>query len=77
MSSAQLTPSAGKCLNSQYQFYLQRLTPGAGTTVPTNSIKVVENGVNVSRSLKFSGNNTNWNVTLPGLVSNTIYNDQP
>ena len=68
-----ITPSAGVFLtNTSFSFNV--LTPNAGITTPTNSIKVVVNGVNESSSLVFSGNNTNWNVTLPGLVSNTIYN---
>ena len=50
-------------------------TGGAGLpNNPTNGIKVVMNGVNQTASLQFSGTPTAWNVTLPGLVSNTVYN---
>ena len=68
-----ITPSAGVFLtNTSFSFNV--VTPNAGITTPASSIKVVVNGLNASGSLIFSGNNTNWNVTLPGLVSNTIYN---
>jgi len=67
-----ITPSAGVFLtNTSFSFNVN--TPSIGVTTPTNGIKVVVNGLNESSSLLFSGNNTNWNVTLPGLVSNTIY----
>jgi len=41
---------------------------------PQGGIKVVVNGVDQSGSLLFNGSTTNWNVALPGLVSNAIYN---
>ena len=41
---------------------------------PTGGIKVVVNGVDQSSSLLFNGSSTNWNVALPNLVSNTLYN---
>ena len=50
-------------------------TGGAGLpNNPTNGIQVVMNGVNQSGNLHFSGTPTAWNVTLPGLVSNAVYN---
>jgi hypothetical protein len=42
-------------------------------TNPTNNIHVVVNGHDKSGSLQFSGNSTNWNVTLPGFTTNQIY----
>ncbi len=67
-----VTPSTGVFLtNTSLSFNV--VTPSPGVTTPTNGIKVVVNGANESSSLVFSGNNTNWNVTLPGLTSNTLY----
>lgn len=71
-SISAITPSAGVFLtNTTFSFNVN--TPSPGVTTPTNYIHVVVNGVNESSSLQFSGNNTNWNVTLPGLTSNTLY----
>ena len=48
-----------------------------GAALPTNApanIHVVVNGVDESAGLQFSGNSTNWNVTLPNsLVFDAIY----
>ena len=53
---------------------LSASTGGAALpTNPTNGIKVIVNAVDKSASLQFSGTPTNWNVTLPGLASNTLY----
>jgi hypothetical protein len=42
-------------------------------TNPTNSIGVTVNGQNKTSQLQFSGTSTNWNVSLPGFTSNSIY----
>jgi hypothetical protein len=71
-SISAITPSAGVFLtNTTFSFNVN--TPSPGVTTPTNYIHVVVNGLDQSSSLQFSGNNTNWNVTLPGLTSNTLY----
>jgi hypothetical protein len=72
-SISAITPSSGVFLtNTSFSFNVN--TPSPGVTTPTNAIKVVVNGLDQSSSLQFSGNNTNWNVTLPGLTSNVVYN---
>jgi hypothetical protein len=49
-------------------------TGGAGLpSNPTSGIGVVVNGVSESANLQFSGASTNLSVTLPGLVSNSLY----
>jgi hypothetical protein len=68
-----LTPNGGKLFNIANTNFTFNVLASVGTTVPASGITVVENGVDVSSHLQFSGNNTNWNVTLPGLASNTLY----
>ena len=72
-SIGNITPSGSTLFNIANTNFTFNVTSSAGTTVATNAIQVVENGVNVSGSLGFSGTGTNWLVTLPGLSSNTIY----
>jgi len=43
-------------------------------TNPTSGIKVLVNGVDQSANLQFTGTSTAWNVTLPNLASNSLYN---
>ncbi len=59
--------------NRAYTNFTFNVVSGVGTTVPSNYVQVVENGVDVSKSLQFSGSSTNWTVTVPGLASNTLY----
>src|SRR5579859_1110649 len=68
-----LTPNGGKLFNIASTNFTFNVSASVGTTVAANAIQVVANGVDVSSHLQFSGNNTNWNVTLPGLASNTLY----
>ena len=68
-----LTPNGGKLFNVASSNFTFNVLASVGTTVATKGITVVENGIDVSSHLQFSGNNTNWNVTLPGLASNTVY----
>jgi hypothetical protein len=42
-------------------------------TNPTNSVAVVVNGQSETSLLKFTGTSTNWNVSLPGFTSNSVY----
>jgi hypothetical protein len=68
-----LTPNGGKLFNIANTNFTFNVSATTGTTVASNAIQVVENGLDVSSHLQFTGNNTNWNVTLPGLASNTLY----
>ncbi|MGA3268113.1 MAG: hypothetical protein ABSE16_14955 [Verrucomicrobiota bacterium] len=69
-----ITPNGGQFFNiANTNFTFTVSSPTVGITTATNGIQVVENGVNKSSSLAFSGNSTDWNVTLPGLTSNTVY----
>ena len=68
-----LTPNGTKLFNIANTNFTCNVSASLGTTVASNAIDVVENGVDVSKNLKFSGNSANWNVTLPGLTSNSIY----
>ena len=68
-----LVPNGGKLFNVANTNFTFNVSASAGTTVAANAIQVVENGVDVSSHLQFSGNNTSWNVTLPGLPSNSLY----
>ncbi|HEV2437577.1 MAG TPA: hypothetical protein VG077_16410 [Verrucomicrobiae bacterium] len=68
-----IAPNGGKLFNiasTNFTFNVQSFN---GITVASNAIQVVQNGADVSKRLTFSGNNTNWNVTLPGLTSNNVY----
>ena len=68
-----LTPNGGTVFNMVYTNFTFNVVSGVGTSVPSNNVQVVENGVDVSKKLQFSGSNTNWTVTLPGLASNSLY----
>ena len=68
-----LTPSGGKLFNIANTNFTFNVSASIGTTVASNNVQVVENGVDVSKNLKFSGNSANWTVTLPGLTSNNVY----
>ncbi|HLX94350.1 MAG TPA: hypothetical protein VKU37_01260 [Verrucomicrobiae bacterium] len=61
---------------TNFTFTVQSAASGGAPlpTNPANGIQVLVNGQNKSATLQFSGNSTNWNVTLPGLVSNQVYN---
>jgi hypothetical protein len=72
-----LTPDGSRFFNvtNKFTFTIQSASTG-GTqlpTNPTNQVHVKLNGQDVSSTLQFSGSNTLWNVTVPGLVSNTTY----
>jgi hypothetical protein len=45
----------------------------ANSTIPTNRVQVILNGIDVSSQLIFSGSPTNWTVTFPHLQPNGIY----
>ena len=68
-----LTPNGGAVFNRAYTNFTFNVVSGAGTYVPSNNVQVVENGVDVSKNLQFSGSSNNWAVTLPGLASNSLY----
>jgi hypothetical protein len=73
-----LSPDGTKFFNgasSNFSFTVTSASAG-GVALPTNatsSVGVVVNGQNKTGSLQFSGPSTNLSVTLPGLVSNTLY----
>jgi hypothetical protein len=68
-----LTPNNNAVFNRAYTNFTFNVVSGAGTYVPSNDVQVVENGVDVSKNLQFSGSSNNWAVTLPGLASNSLY----
>jgi beta-glucosidase len=43
------------------------------STVPTNQVQLILNGIDVSSALVFSGSASNWTVTFPFLQANCIY----
>ena len=72
-----LSPDGSKFFQntSNFTFNIQSASTG-GTplpTNPTNSIAVVVNGQSETSLLQFTGTSTNWNVTLPGFTSNSVY----
>jgi hypothetical protein len=56
-------------------FTIQSASTGGAPlpTNPTSSVGVTVNGQSETSQLQFSGTSTNWNVTLPGFTSNTVY----
>jgi hypothetical protein len=58
-----------------FTFTIQSASTGGAQlpTNPTNGVDVTVNGQDKTSTLHFSGSNTYWNVTLPGLTSNTVY----
>jgi hypothetical protein len=74
-----LSPDGTKFFNiaaTNFTFTVTSAAAGVAPlpTIPTNGIKILVNGADQSASLKFNGTPTNWNVALPNLVSNQIYN---
>jgi hypothetical protein len=73
-----ISPNGSRFFNdtNTFTFNIQSASTG-GAQLPSNpasSVGVVVNGQNETSQLQFSGSNTLWNVTLPGiLTSNTIY----
>ena len=73
-----LSPDGSQFFNdvNNFTFTVQSASTGGAQlpTTPSTSVGVLLNGQYVANSqLQFSGNDTNWNVTLPGLTSNTVY----
>jgi hypothetical protein len=74
-----LSPDGTKFFNNtatNFTFNITSQAAGGATlpTNPTNGVQVIVNGVNKSASLQFSGTPTDWNVTLPNIYSNQVYN---
>jgi hypothetical protein len=59
---------------NNFTFSIKSVSSGGAQlpTNPTNQVHVTVNGQDVSSKLQFSGSNTFWNVTVPGLPVNTI-----
>lgn len=73
-----LTPNGSKFFytNSSLTFTITSASSG-GAPLPTNptiGIHVLVNGVDQAVNLQYTGNNTAWNVTLPNLASNSLFN---
>ncbi len=74
-----LSPDGSKFFNgatTNFSFTVTSASSG-GAPLPTNppgGIQVTVNGVNVSGSLQFTGNNTGWNIAVPSITSNQVYN---
>jgi hypothetical protein len=73
-----LSPTGSRFFNdtNTFTFTIQSASTGGAQlpTNPTSGVGVLVNGQNESSALQFSGSNTFWNVTLPGiLTSNTVY----
>ena len=76
---ANITPDGSKFFNiasSNFTFTITSASSGGAPlpTNPVNGISVNVNGVDKSGSLQLTGSSTSWNATLPGLVSNSLYN---
>ena len=73
-----LSPNGSQFFNdtNTFTFTIQSASTG-GAQLPTNpqsGVGVIVNGQNETSLLQFSGSNTFWNVSLPGLLtSNTVY----
>jgi hypothetical protein len=73
-----LFPNGSQFFNpsGNFTFNIQSASTGGAQlpTNPTNDVGIIVNGQNETSALQFSGSNTLWNVTLPGiLTSNTVY----
>lgn len=74
-----LSPDGSKLFNigpTNFTFSITSSSSGGAPlpTNPTNGVLVLVNGVNVSTNLQFSGNSQAWNVTVPNIASNKVYN---
>ena len=73
-----LTPNGSKFFytNTSLTFTVTSASSGGYPlpTNPTNGIHVLVNGVDQAANLQYTGNNTAWNVTLPNLASNSLFN---
>jgi hypothetical protein len=73
-----LSPNGSRFFNdtNTFTFNIQSASTG-GAQLPTNpqsGVGVIVNGQNETSLLQFSGSNTFWNVSLPGvLTSNSVY----
>ncbi len=73
-----LSPNGSRFFNpsGNFTFNIQSASTGGAQlpSNPTSSVGVVVNGQNKTSQLQFSGSDTLWNVTLPGiLTSNATY----
>jgi len=73
-----ITPNGSQFFNTNTSFtFTVTSASSGGSPLPTNpqsGIKILVNGVDQSSKLQFTGTSTAWNVTLPNLAANTLYN---
>ncbi|HKI68556.1 MAG TPA: discoidin domain-containing protein, partial [Verrucomicrobiae bacterium] len=71
-SISDISPTAGSIFvdpASNFSFTVSSAT----STIPTNGVQLILNGIDVSPDLVFSGSPTDWNVTFPDLQPNRFY----
>ena len=69
---ADISPSPGSvflCPPAPFSFTVTSMV----TNIPTNSVQLILNGIDVSPLLEFSGASTNWTVSFPFLETNCLY----
>lgn len=71
-SIANLSPANGSIFLSATN--VARFTVGSSIGVASTNITVIVNGSNVTSQLVLTGTTNSWNVTLPSLVANALYN---
>lgn len=71
-SIANLSPANGSIFLSATN--IAHFTVGSSVGVAATNIMVSVNGSNVTSQLVLTGNTNNWNVTLPALMANALYN---
>jgi hypothetical protein len=73
-----LSPDGTKFFNTNTSLSFSVASASSGgaplPTNPINGITIVVNGADESANLQFSGTSTAWNITLPNLASNGLYN---
>ena len=71
-SIGNLSPANGSIFLSATN--IAHFTVGSSVGVLANNVTVTINGSNVTSQLVLTGNTNSWNVTLPPLVANALYN---
>jgi hypothetical protein len=73
-----LTPNGSQFFNTNTSLTFSVTSASTGgsplPTNPTNGITVLVNGVNQAANLQFTGTSTAWNISLPNLAANSLYN---
>jgi beta-glucosidase len=71
-SIGNITPASGGVFVDPSTGFSFNASSGT-TTIPTNGVQLILNGIDVSQQLVFSGGATNWTVSFPLLQANAIY----